>query len=317
MASSDAPSFHLFPRLPNEIRLAIIEEFIRSLKANHRPPSALLLGYGTANRRLSSLSEYATIDRQWNSVVEKRTFRTLSVRAAETDGHSSLDDLERICVGGRTNLISEIHLQIELDNPINHRANSSTETSTFPRDEDDMDENDDGTNLSIKQAERAATAAFGQLFRILHGWSRDQEPLSFIYNLQYEGTEKNCPPTGAHLKIDSSSFPEVACIGSFTKDAFDYGIHPGSSFRLLTKLPNVQRAEVTFGDDPQSLLVDTIEGVQGELLPFQVAWQHNADADLQAGNQRPASKDPNSPLYTSSAMLGGSGPTLCFKPTPT
>lgn len=269
MASSYAPSFHLFPRLPYEIRLAIIEEFLRSLgriKDDYRRPRALLLDYGTADRRLSSLAEYARIDRQWKSVVEKRTFRSLSLRVAETDGHSSLDDFERICVGDRTNLISEIYVQIELDNPIRHRTNSSTDTATLPSNEGDMTENGDGTNPSIKRAERVATAAFGHLFRILHSWSRDQEPLSFTYSLHCEGLRKNCRPTGTHLEIDSSSFPEVACIGSFTKDDFDYGIQPKSSFRLLTKFPNVQRADVTFGDDLQSL--DIIEGIQGELLPF-------------------------------------------------
>lgn len=269
MASSYAPSFHLFPQLPYEIRLAIIEEFIRSLKANHRPPSALLLGYGTADRRPSSLAEYATIDREWNSAVEKRTFCSLSVRVTQTDGHSSLDDLERICVGDRTNLVSEIDLQIQLNNPISHHVKAAADTSTSPSNEGGMTENDDGTDPmpTIKRAERVATAAFGRLFQILRAWSRDQEPLSFTYNIHIQVPRRSHWLTGTHLRIDSSSFPEVACVGSFRmSDDFNYGIQPESSFRLLTKLPNVKRAEVTFDNDLQS--PDTIQCIRGELLPL-------------------------------------------------
>ncbi|KKY31377.1 hypothetical protein UCDDA912_g08670 [Diaporthe ampelina] len=116
-------------------------------------------------------------------------------------------------------------------------------------------------NQSTQHAERVATAAFGQLFRILKNWSRDSEPLSFTYDFFCQGLRKSRPLIGTHLRIDSSSFPEVACIGSLKmSEGHDWGIHPESTFQLLTRLPNAKQATMTFEDELESAeIIQSVE----------------------------------------------------------
>lgn len=208
------PSFNGYSRLPYEIRRAIIEESVK--------------GY------CPRLAEYATVDKEWQSVVEKRTFCSLSLRADDTDQPTDFDDLEQICVPDRINTIKEIRLVIVLNN-ISPWSNEKYD--------------DDEVDVLYYHACDVAESAFGRLFKILQGWSRERELLSFTYELQCQGPKKGHLYVGEHLVIESAGFPEVACIGSLRVPEFKWGIEPGSAFQLLKKLPNAKEATITCSVD--------------------------------------------------------------------
>lgn len=268
-----APSFHPFPRLPYELRLDIIEECLecrRNTKQYYIDPRSYgSFSYVRGHR--SRFADIATVDREWKSVVEKGTFRSLSLRFDNYFSPDELDDFQRICVGDRIDLLSSIHLSICLDSPISrHTASSNVDIGYTTSQGSDADI-DAEIAISTSHAERVANAAFGQLFGILKNWSRDSEPLSFTFELVDRGIEKRPMPIGTHLRINSSSFPKVACIGSF--DASEYpeqGIHPESTFQLLTRLPNAKHATITFEDRNGS--PDFADTIQGELHLFFFKW---------------------------------------------
>lgn len=269
MASSVAltPSFHPFPRLPYEIRLAIVEEYLqgeghtKSSLTQSSPPVLDDRIIPTFRQRRSPLAEYATIDKQWRSVIEKHTFHTLSLNVAGIDDPNVLDDFERICVGDRINKVSEIELSIIVDNFGCRYVGSLAEITNAATDQGSRADADDDTERSIVHAERVATAALGNFFRIVANWNRTQEPLTFRCKFFCQGTKMRRPLIGTRLSIDSSSFPEVLCIGSLdVPDGFYWGIQPESTFQMLTRLPNVKRSGMTFDDDLASS--DIIKTVQ-------------------------------------------------------
>lgn len=274
MASSVAhpPSFHLFPRLPYELRLAIIEEFLQ--EAGHTKPRRksgppfLDNGIITTFRRRwvphgIPLAAYATIDKQWKSMIEKRTFYSLSLNVAGTDDSNVLDDLERICVGDRIDEISVIELSIFVDNVGCRYSGSSTKIPNAATGQASRADSDDDIDPSIVHAERVATAALGHFFRIVAGWGPTREPLLFSCNFFSQGPRRSRPAITTHLRIDSSNFPEVLCIGAFyMPEGFSWGTKPESAFQLLTRLPNAKRCGITLDDDLAS--PDTIKTIQGE-----------------------------------------------------
>lgn len=272
MASSVrfVPVFHQFRRLPYEIRLAIINEFLHDIgdaKSHSTSSDSLFVPFRSGNskprRGWPRLGEYAVIDKQWRSMVEKRTFRSLSLLVGDNDNPNVLDDLERICVEDRVNAISNIHLSIFLDRPGIQHTKSSTDMTNITAGQDIMVDNDEDTDVPIDPAEHIVTAAFRSFFQVLKGWSHKRRQLSVTFKFLCQGPRISRPLVGTHLKIDSSSFPEVACIDSMQMpDEFDWGIQPASMFQLLTKLPNVTATTMTFEDDLES--PDPVQCIQGE-----------------------------------------------------
>lgn len=271
MASSAllTPSFHAFPRLPYELRLAIIEEFLHNI--GHRASSLRRSGppvlddgiIAEFRQRGPPLAQYSTINKQWQSVVEKRTFHSLSLTMAGIDDPNALDDLERICVGDRIDEISEIELSIIVDNIGCRYSGSSTELTNVATHQGSRADTDDDTQASVVHAQRVATAALGHFFRIVAGWARTRESLIVKCKFLCQGPKRSRPLIGTQLAIDSSSFPEVLCIGSlFMPEGSYWGIQPESTFQLLTRLPHVQRSDMLFDDDLASS--DIITVVQGE-----------------------------------------------------
>ncbi|KAG6356404.1 hypothetical protein INS49_015792 [Diaporthe citri] len=262
MASSVAltPSFHPFPRLPYELRLAIIEEYLqgigytKSSLRNWRPTvleDGIITAFQTYGPPEEPLARYATIDKQWKSVVEKHTFHTLALNVAGIDDPNVLDDLERICVGDRIDEISEIELSIVVDNIGSQYSGSSTDLMNAATDQGSEADTDDDTEPSIVHAERVATAAIGHFFRIVAGWTRGQESLILRFKFFCQGPRRSRPLNVTRLAIDSSSFPEVLCIGSLymPEEGSYWIIKPESTFQLLTRLPNVKRSSMKFHDD--------------------------------------------------------------------
>ncbi|KAI7776975.1 hypothetical protein LA080_004270 [Diaporthe eres] len=265
------PSFHPFPRLPYELRLTIIEEHLkglghRKLSPGNSCPCALGSGIITAfNKREPprSLARYATINKQWKSVVEKHTFNTLHLKVAGLNDRNVLDHLEWICVGDRIDKISEINLSIVV-NLISRYSGSATKLMNAFSDQGSRANTDDDNQPHIVHAERVATAALGHFFRIVAGWARDKEPLIFRCTFTYEapGTPTISRPLNVpRLAIDSSSFPEVLCLGTLLMLESDYyGTQPESMFQLLTKLPNAKRSGLAFDVNLTSSDIKTVQG---------------------------------------------------------
>ncbi|KAL1854475.1 hypothetical protein Daus18300_011396 [Diaporthe australafricana] len=249
---STDPCFHPFPRLPLELKFAIIEEFLRSIPYslewthNYREPS---WNRSVRNFRIGG---YATINRLWQFLVEKSTFYSLQL------SDKDLNDFQRICVGDRIKAVSAIQLRICLDNcGPRHTGPWSSKCPIISENAQGTAANGNiNTIIEIKRrvvfAEIFATAVFGHFFRILEGWHRDRGPICFSYDF-FRGYPRLYPvsvPEGTHLRIDSSSFPEVTCIGSLTTPAkFKWGIEPRSMFRMLARLPNVKDCTIALDDE--------------------------------------------------------------------
>lgn len=265
------PSFDLFPHLPYELRLAIIEEYLKGLghwklSPGNSCPCALHHGIFQAIKKREAprpLARYATINKQWKSVVEKHTFRTLQLKVAGLNDPNVLDNLQRICVGDRIDRISEINLSIVV-NLISRYSGSATERMNGATDQGSIANTDDDTQPHIVHAERVATAALGHFFRIVAGWARNKEPLVFrcTFTCQAPGTRAISRPLNVpRLAIDSSSFPEVLCLGTLLMLESDYyGTQPESTFQLLTKLPNAKCSGLAFDVNLTSSDIKTIQG---------------------------------------------------------
>lgn len=271
---STDPCFYPFPRLPYELRLAIIEEFLRGIPyslewtRNYRESS------WQRSVRTFRIGEYATINRQWQSVVEKSTFYSLQI------GDGDLTNLERICVGNRIKAVLAIQLRICLDNrepqqtgPTSGEGHITSENVQAQAASSNINAITD-IQRAVAYAEYVATAAFGQLFRILDGWDRDRGSLCFSYDFFREWSKLKPVPVGTHLRIDSSSFPEVTCIGGLTTPAeFKWGIEPCSIFRMLARLPNVKDLTIALDDELGS--PEVTERIHGE--SFTVCYLSDAE----------------------------------------
>lgn len=111
-----APSFPLYSLLPCELRLGIIECWITEINEIwrwHRESRSWPEQDQSTGR--PKIAKYATIDRQWKSVVEKSTFQDLWLRHSLSIPFSKIHALERICVQDRIWAFSRILLTIGPD----------------------------------------------------------------------------------------------------------------------------------------------------------------------------------------------------------
>lgn len=106
-----AAPFHLYSLLPYELRLGIIESWLRDRDATY------WFGHCMSRGRIA---KYATVDRQWKSVIEKYTFGCLTLQFDE------IHSLERVCVEDRICAFSQLHLNVILDKISSGRTESST-----------------------------------------------------------------------------------------------------------------------------------------------------------------------------------------------
>lgn len=107
-----ALSFHLYPLLPYELRLAIIESWLW----DRTTTGWFWLEHYRGRARLA---EYATIDRQWKSVIEKYTFECLTLP------FDKIHHLERVCVEDRMRAFLALDLNITLKKIRSWRTESS------------------------------------------------------------------------------------------------------------------------------------------------------------------------------------------------
>ncbi|KAG8165926.1 hypothetical protein KVR01_004478 [Diaporthe batatas] len=187
-------SFHLFPSLPYELRLEIIEEWFRSRGDVYWTPGNLNVTWSGAwiynarsagsarSRRRNPLAEYATIDKQWKLAIEKLTFLSLSFvipelgrsallddgescyRSNAMQGYDSpdvLDDFERICVRERINAVMNLSLSINPHNSGPFPTVTALNTM-FP-----AGGHGDNPDLSVVQAKAVARAAFMKVLKVL------------------------------------------------------------------------------------------------------------------------------------------------------
>lgn len=88
--SSSTARFSKYPELPPELRLQIIEEVIEAYNPWEMP---------------GRLAEFATIDSEWNRIVERKLFKTINIT------HKDLIKFKNIC-GKRQELLKQITLTI-------------------------------------------------------------------------------------------------------------------------------------------------------------------------------------------------------------
>lgn len=263
-----APAFYKYSQLPYELRLLIIEQFL----LDHR-----LEFYSTLPR---SVAEYATVSKQWKSVVEKITFRCLRLRVANADNRDYLDDtndldaFEKICIGDRIEFVSRIRLVILLKVLRCPKIAPETRARGRRRAHDSAECHGTMHPFSL-QIGRGATGVFCRLFRTLQNWSREGQPLGLTYKIHWryplgwDGHNWKPRMCATYLSIDSSSFPEVPCIGSLraVRDwgTTDYGstMHPASVYDLLKKLPNVTHTDLDVHEHLD--LPQMVEILKGEL----------------------------------------------------
>lgn len=189
------PSFLVFPCLPCELRLDIIEEWLRSRGDTYWTPGDLTIvradgTYRQRSRPCNPLAEYATINKQWRSVVEKHTFRSLTFAIPEfgrstllDDGGNSyrssahqaldkpdtLDEFERICIGKRINAVLKIQISINLHNDMGRPRTMSSLDTVFSTGGhgDNTDQSILQIDQSIDQIKHKARAAFEKVLQTL------------------------------------------------------------------------------------------------------------------------------------------------------
>lgn len=274
-----APAFYLYSYLPCEMRLCIIEQFLLDRKK---------LRFVTPTRHMA---EYATVDRQWKYEVEKLTFQSLRLRVVNTGNRDSndtndLDAFEQTCVGDRIKFLSRIRLTISVEVVL-------TTLSRTPS-------NDDGTHPSTLHAGRKTTEFFCRLFRVLQKWSRNGRLLGITYRLDRRCAEGQSGywsawRCGTRLRIDSSSFPEVPCVGSLRAiHGGGWAIQPVSLCQLLAKLPNATHADMDL--HARLEVPNIVEMLKGELPPPPCCEDlfRDSDLSLQKDNRPSASGCPDS-----------------------
>lgn len=203
MSSSSTMGFPKYPELPMELRLQIIEDAIESYN-----PCAYRRG----------LTKFATVDSDWNRIVEGILFSTLKI------SHNDLNHFENIC-GKRQRLLKKITFTINI--------------LKFPG----------GTLASL---EEFTVDCFSQLFQVMKDWSRtDRTPHSLIkldidiapWMEKYSDLD---PGTG--LSCDFTSLPKVPVIGGLRAIRYTSSrvhLHDSALDSLHEKLPALYNAKLT------------------------------------------------------------------------
>lgn len=207
-------AFPRYPELPPELRLKIIEETFESLSR-----------FGQRSR----LSPFACIDREWNRVVELRTFKDIKLCPqiwyhtwTSSAIEQELIDFGAIC-GKRSGRLSRISL-------------------TFH----DIDHLPSDNHPQIQ--------TLLQLFDLMKDWNcrgRDQQGLIEL-RLDF-GPMRNYGSRRPEYPYDLSKFPQVPVIGGiYETQPGTHGVrvHPCITVALLQKLPSIHRASLTLPSGP-------------------------------------------------------------------
>lgn len=211
--------FPKYPQLPPELRLQVIEEAVATRRAESK----------RCHRRISPL---AFVDTEWNQVIEKILFRSLSIR------NHDLKSFGRIC-GKRHSLLKRISCKFVAEEPRN---------STSPT------------------ARMVIMEKISQLLHTMKDWSRADRPNDLIKVSIWA-----CVPghlnryavygEAAQLK----SLPEVPAIGRmYAEDGWTYPAY--LSFETVNalheKLPSLHSAQLSIPSG--ALLQETIDDARGK-----------------------------------------------------
>lgn len=215
ISSSSAVGFPKYPDLPLELRLQIIQEAIEPYKK----PSA--------HRRV--LSKFATIDSDWNRVVEEILFSTLRI------SHEHLNNFENIC-GTRQRLLNKIRFTINV--------------LKFP-------------NGTLASLEEFVVDCLSQLFHVMKDWSRtDRTPRSLIkldIDIAPWMEKRSDLDPDTSLSCNFTSLPKVPVIGGLQVHrhiSCRFHLHDSALDFLHEKLPSLYDAKLTL--PCRALFQDTI-----------------------------------------------------------
>lgn len=218
--SSALVAFPKFSELPTELRLQIIEETLDAVSSDDQQYPF---------RRKRCMSPIASINQEWNRVVELRLFKNIRLCSGSDDGiwttsfiRQELDNFAAIC-GKRPGRLSKVIL--------NFRSVIDPDL-------------DSDSHLQI----------LFQLFNMMRDWNpRDREQQGLVEVVLDYGYLRDFPVPRPDHSTDLAKFPQVPVIGSFHEPEPQYDIarlHPGILASLCQKLPHARHASLTLPSGP-------------------------------------------------------------------
>ncbi|KAL2818074.1 hypothetical protein BJX63DRAFT_83196 [Aspergillus granulosus] len=216
---------------------------------NYLPPE--IISHVLSYLDSSSLAPYAIVSKQWQAIIEKRTFSSLSLDTTQ------LLELARTVSRPRQHLIRQLRLKI-----------LSPEYAPAAREEVETDEDREQNN-------HAFTDAIHSLFKVLAGWSNNTEaslslsiyarsPSDYVENSleEIKRRSRNSKDLlqwryeSSYLQfLDSpETFPMVHTVGAFetcgNEDIqINRNIAPAAISRILSRLPRVRKVQGRLSDD--------------------------------------------------------------------
>lgn len=218
--SSSTARFSKYPELPPELRLQIIEEVIEAYNPWEMP---------------GRLAKFATIDSEWNRIVERILFRTIDIT------HKDLIEFGNIC-GKRQELLKQITLTIsDLRHP--------------------------ESTLAIM--EKVVASRLSQVFHVMKHWSRaDRGPHDLIKLRIHVAPRlllKSAQDLASSLCCDFTDLPEVSAIGALSANQHGwskYHLDDSALDSLHEKLPGLHNAKLEI--PCQALPQETINDASSE-----------------------------------------------------
>lgn len=218
-AAPASMAFPKYPELPPELRLKIIEETLGSLAKLDKWSL-----HKSRERGEITMSTYASVDREWNRVVELRLFKDitlfplewLGIWTSESEIQRELVDFGSIC-GKRSERLSRILLRLH------DFCQASFENHP---------------HLQI----------LFQIFGFMKDWNHnDREQQGLIeLRLDFRHVEQHSSWMNEYL-LELGRFPQVPVIGRIgePRPGCRVHLHPCILAALCQNLPNVHRASVT------------------------------------------------------------------------
>lgn len=213
--------FQKYPELPKELRLQVIEEAIKPFtrKDSHDPHDA-------------HLSDLASIDLEWNWIIERRLFKTIRFTARDSD----IIAFRNIC-SKRHALLSKIRLNLNVYS-----------VPTQPMSD-----------------QESVVAVLAQLFDTMKDWTPEtargqhgliQLEVCVVPRLRSLVSTASC---------DLGTFPEAPVIGAFSESPNSgkhFRLHHTILNTLHTKLPNLHSVRLPLHLEPS--LHSTIESARSK-----------------------------------------------------
>lgn len=288
-------TFPYYSRLPQELRIQIVQEFHDTNFSLLITPcgecQCIIIEWGVAADKVKSLprSGYACINTEWQQVFELHIWgRSLGIRHHETELFA------KYCTGRRAHILKGIHLIVGLH---------QTECDTCHNDPTSAGLNDPECFTHNGLMTRLVENAFAGIFQVLCQWPVER-PGSHLLELSWEicgypgaaqwpeecanRPRDNCKNfVPLNLACDFSRLPEIPIIGSldgttdreFHDDCWVHRgcrghtdrLHPDSHAVLVSRCPQAQSIHLELGIEEEleePIISNTLEGMFTLIIVF-------------------------------------------------